>query len=538
MKTNPKGYVSFVLHAHLPFVHHPESEDYLEEQWLFEAISETYIPLLLNFEKLVNEGVDFRITMSMTPPLLNMLDNKLLQERYIKYLNSHIELAKKEIIRNQDNYSLKNLAQYYVDRYSNDLHVFKDIYNCNIITGFKHFQDIGVLEIITCGATHGYFPILYVNEKTVRAQIAVGVQTYEKYFGRKPRGIWLPECGYVPEADKYLREFGIQYVITETHGILYANPTPVYGTLAPIVSPDGIVAFGRDLESSRQVWSSINGYPGDYNYREWYRDIGYDAPYDYIKPYIATNGARVPTGIKYYRITGKDCEKDYYNVQWAWDSINKQAGHFFDSRERQITDAANFTKNPPIVLCPYDAELYGHWWYEGPNWLYTLFKKIYYDKCDFDLITPSEYIDKYPEIQISTPCRSSWGANGYSEVWLNPSNDYVHRHLHVAGDRMVELANLFTDEKISSMPEEISEITKRALNQCARELLLAQSSDWLFIITNGTMVDYAKKRIKDHIGRFTKLYYQLKNEKVDENFLKKIEIFDCIFPEVDYRIYR
>lgn len=538
MKTNPKGYVSFVLHAHLPFVHHPESEDYLEEQWLFEAISETYIPLLLNFEKLVNEGVDFRITMSMTPPLLNMLDNKLLQERYIKYLNSHIELAKKEIIRNQDNYSLKNLAQYYVDRYSNDLHVFKDIYNCNIITGFKHFQDIGVLEIITCGATHGYFPILYVNEKTVRAQIAVGVQTYEKYFGRKPRGIWLPECGYVPEADKYLREFGIQYVITETHGILYANPTPVYGTLAPIVSPDGIVAFGRDLESSRQVWSSINGYPGDYNYREWYRDIGYDAPYDYIKPYIATNGARVPTGIKYYRITGKDCEKDYYNVQWAWDSINKQAGHFFDSRERQITDAANFTKNPPIVLCPYDAELYGHWWYEGPNWLYTLFKKIYYDKCDFDLITPSEYIDKYPEIQISTPCRSSWGANGYSEVWLNPSNDYVHRHLHVAGDRMVELANLFTDEKIASMPEEISEITKRALNQCARELLLAQSSDWLFIITNGTMVDYAKKRIKDHIGRFTKLYYQLKNEKVDENFLKKIEIFDCIFPEVDYRIYR
>ena len=102
MKSNPKGYVSFVLHAHLPFVHHPESEDYLEEQWLFEAISETYIPLLLNFEKLVNEHVDFRITMSMTPPLLNMLDNKLLQDRYIKYLQKHIELAEKEIERNKD----------------------------------------------------------------------------------------------------------------------------------------------------------------------------------------------------------------------------------------------------------------------------------------------------------------------------------------------------------------------------------------------------------------------------------------------------
>ncbi len=538
MKNNPKGYVSFVLHAHLPFVHHPESEDYLEEQWLYEAISETYIPLLLNFDKLVNEGVDFRITMSMTPPLLNMLDNKLLQERYIKYLKTHIELAKKEIIRNQDNYNLKKLAQYYVEKYSNDLHVFRDVYNCNIITGFKHFQDIGVLEIITCGATHGYFPILYVNEKTVRAQIAVGVQTYEKYFGKKPRGIWLPECGYVPEADKYLKEFGIEYVITETHGILYANPTPIFGTLAPIVSPDGIVAFGRDQESSRQVWSSINGYPGDYNYREWYRDIGYDAPYDYIKPYIANNGARVPTGIKYYRITGKDCEKDYYNIEWAWDSINKQAGHFFDSREKQITEAANFTKNPPIVLCPYDAELYGHWWYEGPDWLYTLFKKVYYDKCDFDLITPSEYIDKYPQMQVATPCRSSWGANGYSEVWLNQSNDYAHRHLHVAGDRMVELANIFDKEKMDALSPAEKKLFKRALNQCARELLLAQSSDWLFIITNGTMVDYAKKRIKDHIGRFTKLYYELKNEKIDEKFLSNIEILDCIFPEVDYSIYR
>ena len=188
--------------------------------------------------------------MSMTPPLLSMLDNKLLQERYIKYLETHIELCEKELKRTVYDARLNRLSQYYFDRYSNDLHIFKDVYNCNLIQGFKHFQDIGVLEIITCGATHGFFPILFVNEKTVKAQIAVGVQTYEKYFGRKPRGIWLPECGYVPEADKYLKEFGIEYVITETHGILYANPTPIYGTCAPIVSPDGIIAFGRDLELS------------------------------------------------------------------------------------------------------------------------------------------------------------------------------------------------------------------------------------------------------------------------------------------------
>ena len=526
---NIKGYVNFVLHAHLPYIHHPESEDYLEEEWLFEAISETYIPLLLNFQKLEEEHVDFRMTMTLTPPLLNMLDNKLLQERYIKYLEKHIELCEKEVKRTIYDERLNKLSKYYLERYTNDLHVFKDIYECNIITGFKHFQDIGVLEIITCGATHGYFPILYVNEKTVRAQIGVAVKCYEKYFGKKPRGIWLPECGYVPEADKYLREFGIDYAIVESHGILYADPTPIYGTFAPIVSPENLIVFGRDMESSRQVWSSINGYPGDFNYREFYRDIGYDVDYDYIKPYIAHNGVRVNTGIKYYRITGKDCDKDYYDIQWAKDSAERQAGHFMDCRVKQIDNLASYMDVPPIITCPYDAELYGHWWYEGPYWLYILFKKIYYDDCNFKLITPSEYIDMYPNIQVSQPCRSSWGANGYSEVWLNPSNDYAHRHLHKAGDRMCELAYEFRNEK--------DPVKIRALNQAARELLLAQSSDWLFIITNGTMVEYAHKAIKERIGRFTKLYYELKNDKIDEKFLEDIEKKDDIFPEINYQIY-
>ena len=215
---------------------------------------------------------------------------------------------------------------------------------------------------------------------------------------------------------------------------------------------------------------------------------------------------------------------------------------------------------PPIVLCPYDAELYGHWWYEGPYWLYILFKKIYYDECNFELITPSEYMDKYPEIQQCQPCRSSWGANGYSEVWLNPSNDYAHKHLHTAGDRMCELAYKFRDsyDTLNNLDNQIKELKKekkpitsitssskyrntklqvRALNQAARELLLAQSSDWLFIITNNTMVDYAHRRIKDHIGRFTRLYNELNSGKIDRKFLSEIEEKDCVFPDIDYRIY-
>lgn len=214
---------------------------------------------------------------------------------------------------------------------------------------------------------------------------------------------------------------------------------------------------------------------------------------------------------------------------WAQDSIYQQTGHFFDSRVNQINELSQIMETPPIILCPYDAELYGHWWYEGPDWLYILFKKIFFDQSNFTLITPSEYIDKHPQIQVSSPCISSWGANGYSEVWINNLNDYIHRHLDKAASLMTELTVLYPNEK--------NKIKKSALNQCARELLLAQSSDWLFIITNGTMVDYAKKRIKEHIGRFNCLYNQIKENKIDKEFLNDIINKDNIFPDINYMIY-
>lgn len=153
-----KGYLNFILHAHLPFIHHPEDDSYLEEQWLFEAISETYIPLLKMYQKLVDEKVDFRITMSLTPPLLNMLANELLQKRYVKYLKEHIELAEKEIERTKDNKRINILSEYYYNRYKEDLRFFLEDCNSDLISKFKYFQDLGKLEIITCGATHRLFP--------------------------------------------------------------------------------------------------------------------------------------------------------------------------------------------------------------------------------------------------------------------------------------------------------------------------------------------------------------------------------------------
>ena len=183
---------------------------------------------------------------------------------------------------------------------------------------------------------------------------------------------------------------------------------------------------------------------------------------------------------------------------------------------------------PPIILCPYDAELFGHWWYEGPYWLYVLFKKIYYNQEVFELITPSEYLDKYPSIQEASPSISTWGAHGFNEVWLNPANDYIYRHLHSAAERMHYLANTYQ----SPYP-----LQERALQQCARELLLAQSSDWPFIITANTMVEYAHKRVKDHIGRFNALANMIDQNNINEEYLADIEYKDLIFPDIDYKLY-
>lgn len=525
---NEKGYLNIVLHAHLPYVRHPEAETYIEERWLFEAINETYLPLLINFEKLVNEGVDFRITMNITPPLITMLTDKLLQERYLKYLLERIRLAGKEIRRTKYDKQLNDLAKMYFYNFKEFYKVYKRKYNCNLVEAFKHFQDIGVLEIIACPATHGFLPILNTVPAAARAQIAIGVETYKKYFGRAPKGMWLSECAYVPELEQYLNEFGIKYILVETHGVTFAKPKPLYGTLAPIISPNGVVAFGRDLESSKQVWSSICGYPGDPNYREFYKDIGYELDWDYIKRYVSKSGHRVDTGIKYHKITGKTPNKEYYNDSNAKAVAELQADHFISSRITQIENVASKMKNPPIVTCPYDAELYGHWWYEGPYWLYVLFKKIYYNQNTFKLITPSEYLEKYPDIQQAATAISTWGAHGYSEVWLNPGNDYIYKHLDNAAQRLCYLAKVY---------KEPYDLQRRALNQCARELVLAQSSDWPFIITANTMVDYAHKRIRDHIGRFNALADMVDKNEINEEYLADIEYKDLIFPDIDYRLW-
>ena len=403
------------------------------------------------------------------------------------------------------------------------------VLGCNLVTAFKEFQDKGVLEIITVGATHGFLPLMQSVPNAVRAQIRVAAQHYEKHFGRRPRGIWLPECAYYPGVESLLKEEGIRWFVTDTHGVLHAAPRPKYGVYAPVYTPAGVAAFARDVESSKQVWSSVEGYPGDYDYREFYRDVGYDLDFEYVKPYIQPNGLRKMTGLKYYKITGTSNHKEPYNQYAALEKAASHAGNFMYNREKQIEHLHGVMGGkPPIIVAPYDAELYGHWWYEGPEWINFLLRKINYDQNVFKTITPSEYLQEFPRNQVCQPPMCSWGYKGYNEVWLEGSNDWVYPHLIRAAERMVSMAQQHRNTANGK---------ERLLNQAARELLLAQASDWAFIMKTGTMVEYAVKRTNDHISRFNRLADQTESGQIDYEWLERVESLDNIFPEIDFRVY-
>lgn len=529
----PIGYFSLVLHAHLPFVRHPEYPEFLEEDWLYEAITEVYLPLIYIFQNLHEAKMKPRLAMNVSPPLCEMLADKLLQERYTGHLENLYELSKKELARvRKDEPQFVDAVKLYVDTLGAALRLWNDKYQRNLINAFRELQEKGVLEIITCGATHGFLPLISTQESR-RAQIEIAVSNYKKHFGRQPRGIWLPECAYEPGIEDLLKDAGIEYFISDSHAILYGDPRPRFGIHAPVMCANGVGVFARDVETSEQVWSAEVGYPGNAVYREFYRDVGWDLPLDYLSPHLHKDQARRHLGLKYYRISGKTVasgEKEPYVPKLAREQVMRDAVDFIGKRIAQAYKLRETSDgHAPLVTAPYDAELYGHWWFEGPQFLNFLFQELHHKKDTIKAVTPGDYLDAQIPIQIQQPSASSWGENGYYKVWINEGNAWMYPYQHDAERKMTELANRF---------QQPNDTERRVLNQMARELLLAQSSDWAFQIYQGTTVQYSSNRFKMHVHRFDLLAKDLENGAINEERLKEIEWRDNIFAELDYRIYR
>ena len=525
----PQGDLSLVLHCHLPFVRHPEHEHFLEENWYYEAIFETYLPLLAVFEQLSRGGIPFRLTLSVSPAFLSMCLDPLLQKRAERYVDQLLGLARKEEKRIQSHPEFKPALEMYLAKLEHYRRDFLEKYHCNVAEGFKKFQGLGHLELITCAATHGFLPLLGVREAAVRGQVETALQLHRSFFGKEPPGFWLPECGYQPGLDDLLGEYGLRYFFVETHGLLEAQPRPKYGTFAPVRCPSGLAAFGRDMESSKQVWSSKEGYPGDPDYREFYRDVGFDLTEGELHPYLQPEGIRRFTGLKYYRVTGPSDQKEPYNPAQARQRAEAHAADFLSNRRKQVATVTKWMDRPPLVTCMYDAELFGHWWYEGPDFLFALFEQNHREGGGLSFVSPSDYLEKFPENQPSQPVFSSWGLGGYAEFWLNEANDWLYPPLNAACDEMTYLADQYEWEKGA---------VERAICQAARELLLAQASDWAFMLKTGNHKTYAERRFKAHLARFHQLAQQVRRHKIDESFLSDLEEKDNLFPAINPGAYK
>lgn len=545
------GYFSLILHAHLPFVRHPEYPEFLEEDWLFEAITEVYLPLIFIFQNLHEAGVKPRLAINVSPPLCEMLSDELLQSRYTRHLENLLELADKETDRTQrEAPEFHNVAKMYSENLRASLGLWNDRYKRDLVAAFRELQDEGAIEVITCGATHGFLPLVS-TEQARRAQINIAVANYKKHFGRQPRGIWLPECAYEPGVETVLKEAGIEYFVADTHAILYGDPRPRYGVHAPVFCPNGTAVFARDVETSQQVWSAEIGYPGDPVYREFYRDVGWDLPIEYLKPHLHADGNRRHLGLKYHRTTGRGVSqqnKAPYIPALAREKAAENAAHFIGERIRQAHKLRDtFDGHPPLVVSPYDAELFGHWWFEGPQFIDFFFRKLHFDQSEIAAVSPGDFLDSGHPIQRQQPTASSWGENGYYKVWLNERNSWMYPYQHDAERRMTELFMRHGDKERGRRAEGESSLTasprppvptSRILKQLARELLLAESSDWAFQIYQGTTVEYSTRRFQSHIHRFDLLAKMLESGEVDHELLGEIERRDNIFAEIDPSIYR
>jgi 1,4-alpha-glucan branching enzyme len=571
--STPAGFLALTLHAHLPYVvHHGTWPHGIE--WLHEAAAETYLPLLRVLANLQRDNIPANFNINLSPILLEQLAHPYFLAEFPKYLTRKIIAAREDeafFIQSGDVH-LAETSRFWGRFFTTALDDFHAI-DGNIVEAFRRFNDAGLIEIITCAATHGYLPLLGTDE-SVRAQIRTAVQTHTRHLGTPPRGIWIPECGYRPagrwtqpiasagapqsEAPPSSDRIGIEQAISESsidfffvdthlveHSYRFASPygapqsriprspravqltnTPQrsiyqpYYVDGPYDKSLAATVFPRDPSTGLQVWSSDTGYPGDPTYLDFHKK-------------------RFPGGHRYWQVTGPQVDIGDKLVYWpsqAAERVQQHAEHFvslvYASLESSLNNAI-----PPVLTAPFDAELFGHWWFEGPMWLEAVCRILHRRAAESpaDAIattTCSQYLEHYPRAGFIAMPEGSWGAEGDHSVWMNPDTSWTYTHIYPAEN--------FTREVCSALLWSQSELGKRIVKQLCRELLLLESSDWQFLITTGAARDYAESRFLTHNDQFLELksIWQAFEHDGELNVhmqgrLAAIEQRDKIFPDID-----
>ncbi len=562
----PAGFLTFTLHAHLPYVVNHGTWPHGME-WLHEAAAETYLPLLRVLARLEKDGIGLHCNLNLSPVLMEQLAHPVFIAEFPKYVTRKIVSAREDeaFFTQSGEAHYAETARFWVRFFQQALEDFEAL-GGSIIQGFKHFHQAGLIEIITCGATHGYMPLLGTDE-SVRAQVRTATATHKKHIGEHPKGIWAPECGYrpagmwsfpVPNADgtptpapydrigveQALSESSLDYFFVDTHLVEESEriPSPYellngavphdpkvlemthheYRSLYQPYYVDGpydkryaTTIFPRDPRTGLQVWSGDTGYPGDGNYVDFHKK-------------------RWPGGHRYWRVTGPKVDmgdKEPYYPHEAAEKVKSHASHFvhlvYEALKNGLHDAI-----PPILCSPFDAELFGHWWFEGPLWLEAVARTLHDYPIGIELISCSNYLRKYPRAGFIAMHEGSWGAEGTNQVWMNPETSWTYTHIYPA--------ELYTRDVCSGNAWRETALGTRIVKQMCRELLLLESSDWQFLITTGAARDYAELRFLTHNDQFLEMKgiwqsYETAGSlnEHQQARLEAIELRDGIFAEID-----
>jgi len=538
-------YFSLVLHSHIPYVlahgSWPHGMD-----WLYEAAAETYMPLLDVFERLADEGIAARTNVSFTPVLMEQLKDPGFARGFDEYLRMKLEIAGRDrtFFERTGNGALRPLTDFWEAWYRKLLDDFHGRCHGDIIDAFRSLQDRGYIEVLTSAATHGYFPLLSRDE-SVRQQVQQGRYTYRKYFGREARGFWIPECAYRPGynwknplgdgepyprlgVDEILGQEGVGYFFVDAHLLKGGEAKGVYldrfpglkllwekfrGSYKPadklprdsyssyLAHPSHVPFFARDDVSGSQVWSRLMGYPGDGSYLEFHKK-------------------HFPGGMRYWRITSSEADlglKEPYDPAVTRDRMEEHAGHFVSVLEDTLKG-----KSSGSVVALYDTELFGHWWFEGPEWLYRVIKKL--AAGPIKPMTAGGCIDRLPPETIISLPEGSWGEGGFHWIWLNDDTSWVWKKIY----RIEEEAAVLTPR--------LARLDRRILKQFFREKFLLESSDWPFLISTWSARDYAENRAAEHFERALTLAEWLEEGRVltdaEESLLRVFETEDRLFEEV------
>jgi len=537
--------ISLILEAHLPFVKEYRKEDELsqagEEVRFFEYISETLLPILEVLYRLETDHVPFRLALAISPVLCHMLNDENMQKKYLSYMDKQIEFGRHELERTSllDNSSesseLYKLAQGYYNSILDRRITYTERYEQNLLKAFDFYRRKGKIEILASCATNAFLPFLSHNPESIQAQMEIPISDYRRNFN-SPQGFWLPCLGWTPALEPYLKAYNYTYTIVESHGLLFGNPAPNKGCFFPVRTPNGTYILARDLHAVREIERITE----DELYRNNDRDVGYELPYEIVSPFLNAEGGRGKTGYKYWnrltssaengRINSGSGQSSIYDPKAASDKVNKYTRVFLENTIARLEEASKNMEEAPISLYANNADCFGRFWHEGPQFIETLFRMASGYR-DIKFVCPSEYIfrQNLSSLQVVSPEFSSGGVNGYAETWLNVSNDWIYRHLYRAMERMTELAERFPDD---------TGLKERALNQAAREILLAQSSDWPAMLFRQDSTEYARNNAENALRNFTTIYEALGSNYISTEWLTTLERKHNIFPNINYRVFR